>query len=188
MGLDMYLYKKTYVKNWNHTSPEFVNHITIKQGDEERKDIKPERISYITEEVGYWRKFNALHGWFVQNCGDGEDRCQEIHVSDDMMTNLLETLKKVQTILNKSELVTKVLVDWNGKDYEVQVYDKTDEVEEIFAPTEGFFFGSGEIDKYFKEYVDETVELIESLLKESDEIYNPVKGIYSGDFFYRASW
>ena len=187
MGLDMYLYKKTYVKNWNHTSPESINHITIKQGDEERKDIKPERISYITEEVGYWRKFNALHGWFVQNCGDGEDKCQEIYVGEDNMKELLVVLNKVQTILNESELVTKVLKDWNGKDYEVQAYDKTDEIEEIFAPTEGFFFGSGEIDKYFKEDVDRTIELIEELLREngSDDVS---KGFYSGDFYYQASW
>ena len=188
MGLDMYLYKKTYVKNWNHTSPESINYITIKQGGEERKDIKPSRISYITEEVGYWRKFNALHGWFVQNCGDGEDRCQEMHVSEDTMRELLETLKKVQEILNKSELVTKVVKDWGGNDRQVQVYDNTDEIEQLFAPTEGFFFGSNEIDSYFYEDVVSTIELIDSLLRENDEMNNPEKGIYSGDFYYQASW
>lgn len=183
----MYLYKKTYVKNWNHTSPEQQHRISVEIGGSPRKDIRPERISYITEEVGYWRKFNALHGWFVQNCGDGEDKCQEIYVGEDNMKELLGILNKVQTILNESELVTKVQKDWNGKDYEVQVYDKTDEVEEIFAPTEGFFFGSNEIDRYFKEDVDRTIEMIEGLLKENvgDDT---TKGIYSGDFYYQASW
>jgi hypothetical protein len=187
MGLDMYLYKKTYVKNWNHTSPEAINYITIKQGGEERKDIKPERISYIIEEVGYWRKFNALHGWFVESCGNGEDSCQEIYVGEDKMKELLETLKNVQTILNESKLVTKVVKDWNGKDYEVQVYDKEDEIKETFSPTEGFFFGSTDVDTYFHKDVVSTIELIESLLKENESI-DPVRGFYSGDFYYQASW
>lgn len=187
MGLDMYLYKKTYVKNWEHNPPEQQHKISVEIGGNPRKDIRPERISYITEEVGYWRKFNALHGWFVQNCGDGEDKCQEIYVGEDNMKELLDVLSKVQTILNESELVTKVQKDWNGKDYEVKVYDKTDEVEEIFAPTEGFFFGSNEIDRYFKEDVDRTIELIETLLRENSSD-DAAKGFYSGDFYYQASW
>ena len=28
------------------------------------------------EQYAYWRKFNALHGWFVQNIQDGVDKCQ----------------------------------------------------------------------------------------------------------------
>ena len=67
----MYLYKKTYVQNWEHTSPEKKHTISIKKGGKVRKDIKPERICYITEQIAYWRKFNALHGWFIENCGGG---------------------------------------------------------------------------------------------------------------------
>ena len=33
------------------------------------------------EEVAYWRKFNALHNWFVQNCQDGVDECQYAEVT-----------------------------------------------------------------------------------------------------------
>ena len=58
----MYLYKKTYVQNWEHTSPEKRHTFEIKMGGEIRKDIKPERICYIVEQIAYWRKFNALHG------------------------------------------------------------------------------------------------------------------------------
>jgi hypothetical protein len=32
MGLDMYLHKKYYVMNWDHTEPERRHHITIKRG------------------------------------------------------------------------------------------------------------------------------------------------------------
>jgi hypothetical protein len=190
MGLDMYLYKKTYVKNWEHNGPEKQHSFEVKVGGVIRPDIKPERISYITEEVGYWRKFNALHGWFVQNCGDGEDKCQEMYVELEKMKELLETLQKVQELLNGSELVTKVVSGWDGKDYEVQRYDNTDEVEKIFSPTEGFFFGSNEIDIYFKEYVDSSVVLIKELLEEEKMTMEKavVTGMYSGDFYYQASW
>ena len=61
MGLDMYLYKKSYVKNWQHMKPESLHKITIKKGGKVRKDIKTDRITYIIEEVAYWRKANAIH-------------------------------------------------------------------------------------------------------------------------------
>lgn len=180
MGLDMYLYKKTYVKNWQHNGPERQHEITIKKGGEVRKDIKPERISYIIEEVAYWRKFNALHGWFVNECADGVDECQAIYVTNEKMKELLETLKKVSELINKSTKTTKVLQDWHGKDYEVSVYDCEDEVKDIFSPTAGFFFGGTEIDDYYKSDVEETIKTIEDLLSEDEEGY--------ADFEYQASW
>ena len=183
----MYLYKKTYVKNWEHNGAESQHTITVKLGGEVRKDIKPERIAYITEEVAYWRKFNALHGWFVNECGDGEDKCQEIYVDRGKMGELLNILNQVQNLLNNSKLSVKELRDWNGKDYEVEVYECEDEVKELFCPTEGFFFGSTEVDKYFKQDVEETIETIDGLLKETEN-EDAVKGLYSGDFYYRASW
>jgi hypothetical protein len=187
MGLDMYLYKKTYVKNWEHTAKEFKHSFSVKIGGKVRKDIKPERISYITEEVAYWRKFNALHGWFISNCADGKDECQEIYVDRDKMEELLGVLKQVSKLLNNSKTVVKVLQDWNGKDYEVTTFDCEDEVKNIFSPTQGFFFGSDEIDGYYKEEVEETIETIDGLLKETEN-EDAVKGLYSGDFYYRASW
>ena len=60
MGLDMYLHKKTYVKNWDHMKPEELHEITVKKGGKVRKDIKPDRINEVVEEVAYWRKANAI--------------------------------------------------------------------------------------------------------------------------------
>jgi hypothetical protein len=45
MGLDMYLYKKTYVQNWEHQTPEQRHTISVKLGDNAREDIKPHRIA-----------------------------------------------------------------------------------------------------------------------------------------------
>jgi len=160
MGLDMYLYKKTYVQNWEHNPPEQHHQIEIKRGGVLREDIKPNRICYITEQVAYWRKFNALHGWFINNCGGGVDECQDISVDEEKLKELLETLKEVSSNFTKAE--------------------------ELLPPTQGFFFGSDEVDEYYKEEVNSTIKIIEDLLEEHE--LSKQYGLYSGDFEYKASW
>jgi len=186
MGLDMYLYKKTYVQNWEHHAPEQKHIVTVKKNGKTRKDIKPDRVTYVVEQVGYWRKFNALHSWFVQNCADGEDDCREVNVNDEQLVELLEVLKKVKSVLDKSKLESKMLADWNGELVSHLVYDKEDEIKELLSPRQGFFFGSYEIDKYYKSDVEETIVLLEELMKENEE--SKKHGIHSGDFHYEASW
>lgn len=105
MGLDMYLYKKTYVQNWDYYSQDERYEITITQGGKPTT-IKRERISCIVEEVAYWRKFNALHSWFVDNCGNGEDDCKEVYVTESQkeLTNFYLLRRK----LRKRWLTTKM--------------------------------------------------------------------------------
>jgi hypothetical protein len=76
MGLDMYLYRRNYVSENYETKK---SQIELKINKPEKDDIFPitdtiktERVKYITEEIGYWRKFNALHQWFVENVQGGE--------------------------------------------------------------------------------------------------------------------
>jgi len=69
MGLDMYLIRKTYAKNWDHREKR--HKITKRNLGKELKHINPEKINYIEEEVGYWRKANAIHSWFVKNIQNG---------------------------------------------------------------------------------------------------------------------
>jgi hypothetical protein len=179
MGLSMYLSKKTYVKNWDHDPIEKHNNIVITRGGEIREDIKPERISYIIEEVGFWRKFNALHGWFVNECGGGKDECQVIHVDTYDLKKLLELLNEVSTLLKNSKKVVKVLQDWKGNDYNVEVYENEDEIENLIPPTPGSFFGSTQVDEWFKKDVEETITLLEDLLSEDN---------YDCSYYYQASW
>jgi len=160
MGLDMYLYKRTYVQNWEHNPPEQQHQIEVKKNGVVRTDIKPNRICYITEQVAYWRKFNALHGWFINECTAGVDECQNINVEEDKMKELLETLKEVSSNFDKAE--------------------------ELLPPVQGFFFGGDEIDEYYKEEVISTIKIIEDLLEEHEQ--SKEHGLYSGDFEYRASW
>ena len=64
MGLDMYLSKRAYVKQWNFQKDEEKHKVTVKFGGKSRRDIKPRRVSYVMEEFGYWRKANRIHNWF----------------------------------------------------------------------------------------------------------------------------
>lgn len=181
MGLDMYLSKKTYVKQWSHNRPEEQFEVDVKKGGETYSPIKKERVSSIVEEVGYWRKFNALHNWFVDNTQDGEDRCQESYVGHDQMEELLSTLKQVKEFLDTSpKKKTQVKVGYsNGKELfeEIEVVENTEFLDDLFPTSSGFFFGGTEYDEYYKEEVERTIELIEGLLQEE-----------GGDYYYQASW
>lgn len=182
MGLDMYLYKKHYVQNWEHQTPEERHNISIKKGDNVREDIKPERIAYITEQVGYWRKFNALHNWFIDECNEGEDKYREIYVSSDKLFELLNTLKDVIKIIKKSKKKkVSVQTGWNsdGNTYsEIDVYDCEEELEQIFPTRSGFFFGSTEYGDWYKSNVEKTIELLKNELVDVDKY----------DYYYQASW
>jgi hypothetical protein len=160
MGLDMYMSKKTYVKQWSHNKPEDQFNVDVKKGGEPFSPIKKERVSYVVEEVAYWRKFNALHNWFVNKCADGVDECQPIYVSEEMMKELLETLHKVKEV------------------YDSNPPDKEEQLDDIFPTSSGFFFGGTEYDEYYIQEVNETIELIENLLEEEG----------GDDYEYQASW
>src|SRR5437764_462698 len=94
MGLDMYLVKKTYVKNHRFTKPEEQYQVTIIKGGQPAA-IKPERITAITEEVAYWRKANHIHKWFVDNVQDGVDDCKEYYVTREQLQELLSRCEQV---------------------------------------------------------------------------------------------
>jgi hypothetical protein len=143
MGLDMYLLKKTYVKAWDFQAAEDKTKVTVKKGGKPFPGIRPSRIMYVIEEVGYWRKFNALHNWFVKNVQDGVDDCGEYYVSKGKLEELLMTLEAV----NENP---KVAADY-------------------LPPRSGFFFGNTDIDNYYKEEVKETIKLVKALIKEHEE-------------------
>lgn len=181
MGLDMYLSKKTYVKQWSHIEPENQYQVEVKKGGEPVTSIKPERVSYVTEQVGYWRKFNALHHWFVENCQDGRDECQESYVDREKLEELIVTLHEVKNILETSpKKKVQVKNGWsNGEDtfVEIEVVSDSDKLDELFPTSSGFFFGGTEYDEYYQEQVNETIEMITDLLKED-----------GGEYYYQSSW
>ena len=134
MGLDMNLYKKTYVKNWSFMDEAELHQVSVSKGGVELTDIKPERVCYILEDVGYWRKFNALHNWIVIHCADGVDECQDIYVDTDKLEELVSILGKVK---NNNDLA-----------------------EELLPTAEGFFFGGTGKGFIFDLVLDKTITAI----------------------------
>ena len=136
MGLDMYLSKRTYVKNWEHMGPDKQNKITLTTGGQNNRSIKTNRISDVIEEVMYWRKANAIHAWFVENVQEGVDDCKEYWVGVDKLQELIDLCSKV-----------------------VETKDAT-----LLPPQTGFFFGSQEVDDwYFIDLADTIKTLTEDL-------------------------
>lgn len=182
MGLDMYLSKRTYVKNWEHQKPEEQHQVLVRKNNVPVSHIKPERVKEIVEDVGYWRKANAIHDWFIKNVQDGDDDCGEHYVDREKLEELLQTVNKV---LAASKLVDGEVNNGYTFDGSKKVYNKEQGkiiadptvAKELLPTTEGFFFGSTDYDQYYYDDLVQTKEILENALKDEE-----------GDFYYHASW
>lgn len=152
MGLDMYLERRTYVKNWSHQKDEERFAITVTKGGEPYNSIKPERVKYVIEEVAYWRKANAIHAWFVDNVQNGNDDCGHYDVSTNQLRELIDACKDAL---------------------------ETDKPQDVLPTRRGFFFGSIEYDKYYKQDLEDTVKMLSELLAENND---------DGWYEYHSSW
>lgn len=188
MGLDMYLMRKTYVKRWDHHSEKEKFTIEVKKGDEIFKDIDPEKISEITEEVIYWRKANHIHNWFIKNCAEGNDNCEIVDVSNDKLNELYQVCENV---LIESKLVKGLVkvgrYSVKGTDFKLKDILQVGKVikdykyaEENLPTTGGFFFGSTEYDEYYYADVLHTLNKLKALKNEN--------GVFPGNYYYEASW
>lgn len=142
MGLDMYLYRKIFISSYGDRKFD----VSIKLNNNPT-NIDPKRISYLIEEVGYWRKANAIHKWFVTNVQDGKDDCGEYYVSEEKIKKLIDTCKKV---LDNHELAHTLL-----------------------PSTSGFFFGSIEYDDWYFDNLGQTVAICNeaiNLLTENNSV------------------
>lgn len=185
MGLDMYLKKKTFI--WTNYENEGKRDLSnIKINDKKYNHIKPERICEITEDIGYWRKANHIHKWFVENVQDGKDDCGEYYVSRENLLSLLDLCRKVKrgTVLIDGAITNgysfengvKMPIIEQGKEI------KNPEFAASLLPTkDGFFFGNTDYDKYYMQDIDDTIEIIEKLLPE-------LTGSNSADIYYHSSW
>lgn len=139
MGLDMYLYASGYESKHS-------------RGGEVIKGFYPEELSLFEEkhqqhnflsketkyQIGYWRKFNALHNYIVKNFANGVDDCKEIYLPKEGIEQILEVLKTIKKDKSKAN--------------------------ELLATQSGFFFGSTEYDEYYWQDIDYSIELFEDVL------------------------
>jgi hypothetical protein len=142
MGLDSYLYKKSYVRSGDWYKPEARMEVEVVTGGKVDERIKPERVRYIVEEVAYWRKANQIHNWFVQNVQNGIDECQSSYVSREQLEELLDVCKQVEA---DNELAGTLL-----------------------PSASGFFFGGTEYDEWYFKDVTDTIQYLTEALEDEE--------------------
>lgn len=142
MGLDMYLNRRYYVKNWEHTPQEKRYSIKIERGDKP-SFIPTDKIKYIETEEIYWRKASAIHKWFVDNIQDGEDNCESHYVSVDNLRDLLAVVTKV---LESPQSVAG----------------------ELLPTQDGCFFGGTDYDQHYIGVIEYTRRELERILASPD--------------------
>ena len=176
MGLDMYLSKKTYLKNWKHDEKNDYS-VIARNNKKKIKHINKKRVSYVIEEVGYWRKANHIHKWFVENCQGGEDDCRNAYVSAEQLRELQHICSEVKKYLDTCEKE----FDKEYADY--YTFNIDEEVLEELLPTQtGFFFGGTEYGRWYYESLKETINMIDDAF-EGEENFG-----YGVDFEYQSSW
>ena len=163
MGLDMYYYARTKNKlNANEFNDD--NYHSFSKWDVENKvdetnypeDLKElgdyifERnfkSSFIEEDgsyyyqIGYYRKFNALHRYMC-NLDGGRDECQDILLTRDNIKELYDLLNTINHNRSKAP--------------------------ELLPVEEGFFFGSYDYDDWYFNKVNDAIEMCELFLKYFD--------------------
>ena len=68
--------------------------------------------------IGYWRKFNALHNWFVAKVQNGEDECNPHIVTLDHLKLLEGELKEINKENASKILPTGAGFFFGGTDYD----------------------------------------------------------------------
>jgi hypothetical protein len=194
MGLDMYLEirREEYVSHY--TKSRTLKREYPKFLQDNFPNLPPiqsvSRKTYF--EVGYWRKANAIHNWFVKNVQEGVDDCKDYYVSLENLKELLDLCLEVKekAIIKEGKIQNGYHIGEDGeKIYNMidgRFIENVEEIANILPTTDGFFFGSTEYDEYYMQDIDYTIELIQGLLKEEEE--NEKLGFYSPEFLYSSSW
>ena len=141
MGLDMYLRANKYISAYEFSgapSKEIYQAVVKAIGAEEIASPDTPTAT-VDVNIGYWRKANHIHAWFVDHCGDGVDEGQEIYVSK-------ENLEALEAACNEA-LAGKVTA------------------ERVLPTRSGFFFGSTEYDESYKQDTIHTLKVIEAAKK-----------------------
>ena len=96
-------------------------------------------------QIGYFRKFNALHSYIVKTFADGIDNCQDIILYKEDV----EQIKKVlDDVLNAHQQVEKA--------------------KELLPTQSGFFFGGTDYDEFYFEDVKDAADLMQNFLDNFD--------------------
>lgn len=109
----------------------------------------------------YWRKANAIHSWFVENCQDGIDECQYSPVGVEQLAQLRSTCVDALAAFSAGDIA---------------------KASEIMSPVDGFFFGNTDINEWWAEDQAHTVKEIERVINTAIRLGGNI------DFIYHSSW
>lgn len=167
MGLDMYLSARKYIAQVDYTRtpdgqmdrvylPEFKE--ILKLFPAGAGDYSDHCGANVELTIGYWRKANHIHKWFVDKTQKGIDECKESYVSKEQLQDL------------------RVLCQ--------MVLDEPDKAQELLPSESGFFFGSTEYDEWYMGATEHTIKVIDNALR----IMEAEPDKWGLDIVYRASW
>jgi len=134
-------------------------------------------------ELGYWRKANAIHAWFVKNVQNGIDECQEANVTREQLTELKSLCERViaGTKLVPGNVLQSITMSAAGQipNYipGMIVEDPTAAIE-LLPASSGFFFGNTMYDEGYVRKLHDTVDFCTRALDMPDSTL----------FTYQSSW
>lgn len=162
MGLDMYLNARTTVSDYPFVPDEQIELYRRLVEEFDLEEVACKDSPHVTLEftVAYWRKANAIHGWFVENVQNGVDDCRPYYTPAEKLRELKALCHEV--LAGKALSPARATALANDR----------------LAPQSGFFFGGTEIDEWYWQDLQSTATQLESALTIADRF----------DLYYEASW
>lgn len=188
MGLDMYLRAEKYVSGWKHNDDGELNEwerlVSMFGMEDFVTEGSPSGNVQFT--IGYWRKANHIHSWFVRECQDGRDECQPTDVSIEKLRELrdvcLQIMASTKLVPGEYKVGTTYMAGTTTVDYEQgKVMEDTTLAEELLAPESGFFFGSTDYTQYYWQDLEDTLTFIDKCIA-----LDKAPGYWN--FIYQSSW
>ena len=191
MGLDMFLYKvrTTDVLDLPKYSKKDKTPSKFLEGDALKERFVELFDDDKVEDAHYWRKFNALHSWFVKKVQYGIDDCrfgkpvtletlQELH---DKLHKVIDVFTDAIACGNTVGKIPQGDDMWSGG-WSIKKGSKHEkQLKSLFPTAEGFFFGNTLYNGDYLNDVTETYDWLTQFLGNKSDL--------SGyTLFYHSSW
>ena len=155
MGLDMYLSRR--ISLFGRDCNVSVKGTDIIFGESDSLSIK--------QEIGYWRKANAIHGWMVRNVQNGVDDNTGFELTPEKALQLLSLCN--------------------------QVLDEPSRAHELLPTQSGFLFGNNEYNDLYIKHIRDTVLILTDALRTNKQLVNDYSllGIHFHiSLIYQSNW
>lgn len=104
------------------------------------------------DELIYWRKSNSIQGWFDENIKGGVENGVRHKISKSKIDKLIKCLKEDIEYLQSLHL-----------NYDTNEFISLDKDKLNLKPTQGFFFGSYNVDLYYLDDIKSSLVALETL-------------------------